>query len=41
MKYQSINLAEKFGLLTEQWAPRVVAEMNNFEAADQSAFICG
>jgi mannose-6-phosphate isomerase-like protein (cupin superfamily) len=29
MKYKSINLAEKFGLLTEQWFPRVIAEMND------------
>ena len=31
MKYKSINLTEKFGLLTEQWAPRVVAEMNDYQ----------
>jgi mannose-6-phosphate isomerase-like protein (cupin superfamily) len=31
MKYQSINLQEKFSLLTEQWAPRVVAEMNDYQ----------
>ena len=31
MKYKSINLAEKFGLLTEQWAPRVIAEMNDYQ----------
>ena len=31
MKYKSINLQEKFGLLTEQWAPRVVAEMNDYQ----------
>lgn len=28
MKYQSINLRQKLALLTEQWAPRVIAEMN-------------
>ena len=31
MKYQSINLQQKFGLLTEQWAPRVIAEMNDYQ----------
>jgi mannose-6-phosphate isomerase-like protein (cupin superfamily) len=31
MKYQSINLKQKFGLLTEQWAPRVIAEMNDYQ----------
>jgi mannose-6-phosphate isomerase-like protein (cupin superfamily) len=31
MKYQSINLVEKFGLFTEQWAPRVIAEMNDYQ----------
>ena len=31
MKYKSINLAEKFSLLTEQWAPRVIAEMNDYQ----------
>jgi mannose-6-phosphate isomerase-like protein (cupin superfamily) len=31
MKYNSINLAEKFGKLTEQWAPRVIAEMNDYQ----------
>jgi mannose-6-phosphate isomerase-like protein (cupin superfamily) len=31
MKYQSINLEQKLGLLTEQWAPRVIAEMNDYQ----------
>jgi mannose-6-phosphate isomerase-like protein (cupin superfamily) len=31
MKYQSINLQEKLSLFTEQWAPRVVAEMNDYQ----------
>jgi mannose-6-phosphate isomerase-like protein (cupin superfamily) len=31
MKYKSINLQEKLGLLTERWAPRVVAEMNDYQ----------
>ncbi|MBV9733809.1 MAG: cupin, partial [Verrucomicrobia bacterium] len=31
MKYKSINLTEKLGLVTEQWAPRVVAEMNDYQ----------
>ena len=29
--YRSINLAEKLGLLTEQWSPRVVAEVNDYQ----------
>src|SRR5579863_10459715 len=31
MKYQSINLRQKLGLLTEHWAPRVIAEMNDYQ----------
>ena len=31
MNYKSINLTEKFALLTEQWAPRVIAEMNDYQ----------
>jgi mannose-6-phosphate isomerase-like protein (cupin superfamily) len=31
MKYKSINLTEKLDLVTEQWAPRVVAEMNDYQ----------
>ena len=31
MKYQSINLRQKLALLTEQWAPRVIAEMNDYQ----------
>jgi mannose-6-phosphate isomerase-like protein (cupin superfamily) len=31
MKYQSINLVQKFGLLTERWTPRVIAEMNDYQ----------
>ena len=26
-----INLAEKFGLFTEQWSPRVVAALNDYQ----------
>lgn len=29
--YQPINLAEKFGLIVEQWSPRVVAELNDYQ----------
>jgi mannose-6-phosphate isomerase-like protein (cupin superfamily) len=29
--YQAINLAEKLGLLNEQWSPRVVAELNDYQ----------
>jgi mannose-6-phosphate isomerase-like protein (cupin superfamily) len=31
MNYNSINLTEKLSLVTEQWAPRVVAEMNDYQ----------
>lgn len=27
----AINIEEKFSLLSEQWAPRVVAEMNDYQ----------
>lgn len=31
MSYQAINLAQKFSLFTEQWQPKVVAEMNDYQ----------
>ncbi|MEX0758114.1 MAG: cupin domain-containing protein [Tistlia sp.] len=31
MPYEPINLADKFERLTEQWSPRVVAEMNDYQ----------
>jgi mannose-6-phosphate isomerase-like protein (cupin superfamily) len=31
MKYQSINFQQKFDLLAEDWAPRVIAEMNDYQ----------
>jgi len=31
MKYQSINFQEKFALFTEQGAPKVIAEMNDYQ----------
>ena len=31
MSYQSINFAQKFGLFDEQWKPKVVAEMNEYQ----------
>lgn len=31
MKYKSINLTEKLRLVTEKWAPRVIAEMNDYQ----------
>ena len=30
-KHQSINLASKFELLAEQWQPRVIAELNDYQ----------
>jgi len=29
--YRAINLADKLGLLSEQWSPRVVAELNDYQ----------
>jgi len=31
MNYLPINLQQKFGMFADQWAPRVVAEMNNYQ----------
>lgn len=31
MSYQAINLAQKFSLFAEQWQPKVVAEMNDYQ----------
>jgi mannose-6-phosphate isomerase-like protein (cupin superfamily) len=31
MQYQSINLQDKFELFDEQWQPKVIAEMNEYQ----------
>jgi len=31
MPYSAINLAQKFSLFAEQWQPRVIAEMNDYQ----------
>jgi mannose-6-phosphate isomerase-like protein (cupin superfamily) len=31
MSYSSINLKQKFGLFTEHWQPKVIAEMNDYQ----------
>ena len=31
MTYKAVNLAEKFGLFAEQWQPKVIAEMNDYQ----------
>ena len=31
MTYKAINFGEKFALFDEQWQPKVVAEMNNYQ----------
>jgi mannose-6-phosphate isomerase-like protein (cupin superfamily) len=31
MSYKATNLAQKFGLFTEQWQPKVIAEMNDYQ----------
>ncbi len=31
MQYRSINLGDKFGRFSEQWQPKVIAEMNDYQ----------
>lgn len=31
MKYQPINIEKKFALFREQWQPKVIAEMNDYQ----------
>jgi mannose-6-phosphate isomerase-like protein (cupin superfamily) len=31
MNYHPINLTQKFSLFTEQWQPKVIAEMNDYQ----------
>ena len=31
MKYKAINFSEKLGLFNDHWAPRVIAEMNDYQ----------
>ncbi|HVZ83719.1 MAG TPA: cupin domain-containing protein [Terracidiphilus sp.] len=31
MSYEAINLRKKLGLFTDQWQPRVIAEMNDYQ----------
>ena len=31
MRHESINFAHKFALFSEQWQPKVVAEMNDYQ----------
>ena len=31
MSYSAINLQQNFGLFSEQWQPKVVAEMNDYQ----------
>lgn len=31
MSYTAINLQQKFGLFAEQWQPKVIAEMNDYQ----------
>jgi mannose-6-phosphate isomerase-like protein (cupin superfamily) len=31
MSYKPINLAQKFSLFAEQWQPKVIAEMNDYQ----------
>jgi mannose-6-phosphate isomerase-like protein (cupin superfamily) len=31
MSYQPINFRQKFGLFSEQWQPKVIAEMNDYQ----------
>ena len=31
MSYKAINFGQKFGLFAEQWKPKVIAEMNDYQ----------
>jgi mannose-6-phosphate isomerase-like protein (cupin superfamily) len=31
MRYQAINFGQKLGLIAEQWQPKVIAEMNDYQ----------
>jgi mannose-6-phosphate isomerase-like protein (cupin superfamily) len=31
VSYNAINLRQKFGLFAEQWTPKVIAEMNDYQ----------
>jgi len=31
MNYKAINFGQKFGLFDEQWQPKVIAEMNDYQ----------
>ena len=31
MDYRAISFAEKFGLFDEQWQPKVIAELNDYQ----------
>jgi hypothetical protein len=31
MGYEAINFGNKFGLFSEQWQPKVIAEMNDYQ----------
>jgi hypothetical protein len=31
VKYEAINFSKKFGLFDEQWRPKVIAEMNDYQ----------
>lgn len=31
MKYQAVNFKTKLGLFNEQWTPKVIAEMNDYQ----------
>jgi len=31
MRYEAINFGQKFGLFDEQWQPKVIAEMNDYQ----------
>jgi len=31
VRYKAINFKEKFGLFDEEWQPKVIAEMNDYQ----------
>jgi hypothetical protein len=32
MEYRAISFVQKFGLFREQWQPKVIAEMNDYQS---------
>jgi hypothetical protein len=39
VNYTPINFAEKLGLIRDQWQPRVVAEMNDYQSGSNGGTV--